>query len=171
MQIRRKMQLKIESRWNRKSAKLESSSPIGDLHSLNRLRASTLFHVREKLFNALLRPQFMYCDIIYSGASAIVPLPFQRAFNSWTGYVLDLKKIVHISQHSSRLLGCSLGTYFKLRTATFLFKIINFSVPLYLLSYTRLPLSQTELLIYQFSPITWDLITIFFRLILALCIL
>ena len=107
----------------------------GGLHSLNRLRTSTPLHVREKLFNALLRPHFMYCDIIYSGTTSVILSRLQQAFNSCLRYVLDLKKYDHISQHSSRLLGCSLETYFKLRAATFLFKIINFPVPSYLLPY------------------------------------
>ena len=53
----------------------------GGLHSLNRLRTSTPLHVRENLFNALLRPHFMYCDIIYSATSADIHLCLQQAFN------------------------------------------------------------------------------------------
>ena len=57
-------------------------------------------------------------------------------------FVLDLKKYDHISQHSSRLLGCNLETYFKLRAATFLFKIVNFPVPSYLLPYRSTAISN-----------------------------
>ena len=114
----------------------------GGLHSLNRLRSSTPLHVREKMFNALLRPHFMYCDIIYSATTSVILSRLQQAFNSCLRYVLDLKKYDHISQHSSRLLGCSLEIYFKLRAATFLFKIIHFPVPSYLLPYRSAAISN-----------------------------
>ena len=44
----------------------------GGLHSLNRLRSSTPLRVREEMFNALLRPHFMYCDIIYSATTTTI---------------------------------------------------------------------------------------------------
>ena len=114
----------------------------GGLHSLNRLRTSTPVLVRERLFNALLRPHFMYCDIIYSATTSVILQRLQQAFNSCLRYVLDLKKYDHISQHSFRLLGCGLETNFKLRAATFLFKIINFPIPSYLLPYRSAAISN-----------------------------
>ena len=114
----------------------------GGLHSLNRLRSSTPLHVREMMFNALLRPHFMYCDIIYSATTSDILSRLQQAFNSCLRYVLDLRKYDHISEHSTRLLGCSLETYFKFRAATFLFKIINFPVPSYLLPYRSAAISN-----------------------------
>ena len=114
----------------------------GGLHGLNRLRSSTPLRVREEMFNALLKPHFMYCDVIYSATTTTVFSRLQMAFNSCLRYVLDLRKYDHISQHSSRLLGCNLETYFKLRVATFLFKIINFPVPSYLLPYRSAAVSS-----------------------------
>ena len=67
--------------------------------------------IREEMFNALLRPHFMYCDIIYSATTTTILTRLQQAFNSCLRYVLDLKKYDHISQHSSRLLGCSLDGF------------------------------------------------------------
>ena len=66
----------------------------GGLHILNRLRASRPLNVRKKLFNALLRPHFMYCYIIFSATSATILLRLQQAFNSCIRYVLDLKNMI-----------------------------------------------------------------------------
>ena len=84
----------------------------------------------------------MYCDIIYSATSADILLHLQQAFNSCLRYVLNLNKYDHISQYSACLLGCNLMTYFRLRAATFLFKIINFPVPSYLLPYRSAAVSN-----------------------------
>ena len=110
-------------------------SVFGKLHCLNRLRYSTPLNVRRGLFDALLLPHFLYCDIIYSATSAGIFRRLQLAFNSCLRYVLDLKKYDHISQHSTYLLGCDLSTYFNFRAATFMFKILKYPAPSYLLPY------------------------------------
>ena len=117
-------------------------SVFGKLHCLNRLRFSTPLNVRRGLFDALLLPHFLYCDIIYSATSVGIFRRLQLAFNSCLRYVLDLKKYDHISQYSTFLLGCDLSTYFNVRAATFLFKILKYPTPSYLLPYRSLANSE-----------------------------
>ena len=110
-------------------------SVYGGLHSLNRLQYCTPPDVRKKLFYSLLLPYFHYCDVIYSATSATILKRLQLALNSCLRYVLNLKKYDHISQFSTFLLGCDLQTYFNFRAVTFMYKILNYPVPSYLLPY------------------------------------
>ena len=110
-------------------------SVYGGLHSLNRLRYCTPEDVRKKLFYALILPYFHYCDAIYSATSASTLKRLQLALNSCLRYVLNLRKYDHISQYSTFLLGCDLPTYLNFRAVTFMYKILKFPVPSYLLPY------------------------------------
>ena len=117
-------------------------SVFGGLHSLNRLRYCTPEDVRKKLFSALLLPYFHYCDVIYSATSATILKRLQLALNSCLRYVLNLRKYDHISQFSTFLLGCDLPTYLNFRAVTFMYKILKYPVPSYLLPYRSLANSE-----------------------------
>jgi hypothetical protein len=89
----------------------------------------TLKAVRLKLCKALLVPQFLYGDVIFSGIRRMDLDRLEVAFNSCTRYVFGLRRFDCLSTTRNFLLKMPFNLYFEYRVVSFLFRLVKSERP------------------------------------------
>lgn len=104
--------------------------------------------LRKKLIVSLIFPHFIFGDIIFSNLSSSCKRKLKVCFNACLRYIHKRKKFDPISDVENSIVGCSLFTYYKLRQALFIHKIIITQQPYYLYKNLLFPFSnRTNILI------------------------
>ena len=87
---------------------------------------------RLQIIRSYVVPHILYGDVLFFNARKKFLKKIERAINSCTRFVFDLRRIDDISPHRNVILGCSLVNHLKIRVTSFLHKIIKFKEPSYL---------------------------------------
>lgn len=113
------------------------SKVYGALHRLRLLKFLTPKAVRLKLCKALLIPQFLYCEVIWSGIRSMDLDRLEVAFNSCTRYVFGIRRRERLSTARTFLLEIPFRLFFDYRVVSFFFRLILSKCPVYLFSNLR----------------------------------
>jgi hypothetical protein len=117
--------------WNDHVAKICRNA----LFTLKRLWTTASFtpiETRRKLVTALIIPQFLYGDIIFSKTSAGLRERLKMTLNSCARYIYGISRRQHISIFTNKILGAPLDVYYSLRMCCSMFTLINSGRPGYL---------------------------------------
>jgi len=87
---------------------------------------------KKKLIIALVLPHYMYCCEVFTGMNVTKLNKLNVMFNDCTRFVCNRKRSYHISDVSKLILGCTFNNYLKFRRIVFFKKILNKTVPDYL---------------------------------------
>jgi hypothetical protein len=102
----------------------------------------TKLKTRYNLVTALIIPQFLYCDVIFSKlTSARLRERLKITFNSWVRYIYGISRFEHISDYSNQI-GVVLDLYYSYRICCTMNTIIKSGCPRYL--YTELQFGQSS---------------------------
>lgn len=109
-----------------------SRTMLFGLRLLWRRVTDTPFKTRLLLVKTLILSHLFYCDVVFGDLNSSLNRTIQRIFNSCIRYVFSLKRNDRLSNYYSKILGCTLENYFKIRTLIFTYKIIKNHSPPYL---------------------------------------
>lgn len=112
------------------------------LRSLSIVKHLTPINTRYKLVRSLIEPQFTYCDVVFNSLGSRSSRILQVAFNACLKYIFNLRRYDHVSEHSSKLFGCTLSEYLDLRLLVFMFNLLKYQKPKYL--FDKLTLSSSQ---------------------------
>jgi Reverse transcriptase (RNA-dependent DNA polymerase) len=121
--------------------------------SLKRLWTTALFtpiETKKKLVTALIIPQFLYCDVIFSKTTARLRERLKIALNSCARYIYGIPRRQHISEHTNKILGVPLDTFFSYRICQAMFRLIKSGSPSYL--YDELQFGRSERIFGLLTP-------------------
>lgn len=85
-----------------------------------------------KLFKSLILPHFIYCDFLFSNATASALNRLRVALNACVRYVFNLTRYSHVSHLQDVLLGCQFSKFYSFRACLQVYIIIKRKTPRYL---------------------------------------
>lgn len=85
--------------------------------------------VKKKLAHSLMMPNILYCLEVFSGATATRLKILERAVNSITRFVFNVRRREHISEYVKNFLGCYFFQFVNIRNLVFFYNIIKSGVP------------------------------------------
>jgi len=113
-----------------------------NLRQLYKLKPFLSQDLRLVIIRSYVLPFLYYGDILYFSAKRKFLKKLERALNSCTRFVFDLRRYDRLSNHRNILLGRSFHNHLKLRVCLFIFKILFFKQPAYLFNEFNLTISR-----------------------------
>jgi len=139
------------------SCKDHINSVVGKIYFvLRNLRLTSEFmpsETKAHLVKQLILPIINYGATVYSKLDSSSMHKLEVVFNFATRYVFNLRRYDHISPWKTKILGCSLENYLRVRNCIFLHRIFYFKIPSYLVEKLRPSLSIrcTTFIVPQFK--------------------
>lgn len=104
----------------------------GTLKKLNLTTKHLDTAMKIKLFKSLILPHFIYCDFLFSNATASALNRLRVALNACVRYVFNLTRYSHVSHLQDVLLGCQFSKFYSFRACLQVYIIIKRKTPRYL---------------------------------------